>query len=114
MPLVVVVVVAVVELVVQVVIEEEGDDDVVSKRFMAECCFLENFKNGKLLFVLPPPTDVECEYTGLSDSARGVSVLFRHSDSAFCCIFSYSYSWPRKLKLGDMVGLLSLTYLFKY
>lgn len=27
--------------------------------------------------------------------------------------FSYSSSWPRKLKLGDMVGLLSFTYLVK-
>lgn len=54
------------------VIEEEGDDDVVSRRFMAECCFLANFKNGKLLLVT---VDDECENNGLTGSA-GVSDLF--------------------------------------
>lgn len=39
-------------------------------------------------------------------------ILVSTDTLAWSC-FSYSSSWPRKLKLGDMVGLLSLTYLVK-
>jgi hypothetical protein len=59
------------------IIKEEGDDAVVSRRFMAECCFLVNLKNGKLLLVT---VDDECENNGLTGSA-GVSDLF------FCASF---------------------------
>lgn len=39
-------------------------------------------------------------------SLRAVS-----SASSLRTIFSYSRSWPRKLKFGEIVGLLSFTYL---
>lgn len=37
--------------------------------------------------------------------------MFASSLVRLACCFWYSYSWPKKLKLGDIVCLLSLTNL---
>lgn len=44
--------------------------------------------------------------------ARKASLRAASSASSFLTIFSYSRSCPRKLKFGEIVGRLSLTYLY--
>ena len=55
----------------------------------------------------PAPMSIRCFLTEVSSAVAGLSTSIGQLRSSF----SNSSSWPRKLKFGEIVGLLSLTYL---